>query len=548
MRLSELWGNLRAYGDYKGLTSTQNCRKQGFHKKLNVTANMDSSSHADVNHGRKYERRVSSALEGSPKNTSSTIDWVVFVGFIVFGMSSWITINGLFAELPQFYNDLPEGPKIYADISVVIQLANIAPLTYAAIRRWCRTGIVKPTYCVLVVGIIAVTATGATWKKAAYIAGEYRSVALLAGVFVCASVDCTTSLLFWPFASWYRASYVTALAVGEGTTGIVASILVWIQTSRGAGQPLLFSVGVYFYSIALLVCASIVAFWLLTTHPRALKERPPSHSLPQPRANAAIQRAVQHRVATLESVDDADVRLLDDYDDSVAEPSNRRHARALDSSTAAKNEVLGFLFLLVWVSLMQNGVKAAVLPYAIPSDTHLLQAVTTAGLCVDPVGAGLALLVRPGVRTHVIVACGWTVLVALLTCLAARGAASTFGIPLGTSQRIAAACSVLSSFFLAFSKSAVLFRLKNISTYTQILDCCETSSMEVHGAEYSDAAHESSSNPDTRGRTARGMGTGRVQATVASERVLFLAGASIQIGSAVGATVLFVLVNFTHCF
>eukprot|EP00041_Stephanoeca_diplocostata_P015798 m.303128 g.303128 ORF g.303128 m.303128 type:complete len:245 (+) comp20159_c0_seq5:22-756(+) len=184
--------------------------------------------------------------------------------------------------------------------------------------------------------------------------------------------------------------------IPPGTTGIVASILVWIQTSRGAGQPLLFSVGVYFYSIALLVCASIVAFWLLTTHPRALKERPPSHSLPQPRANAAIQRAVQHRVATLESVDDADVRLLDDYDDSVAEPSNRRHARALDSSTAAKNEVLGFLFLLVWVSLMQNGVKAAVLPYAIPSDTHLLQAVTTAGLCVDPVstdvGACLAQL------------------------------------------------------------------------------------------------------------------------------------------------------------
>lgn len=55
------------------------------------------------------------------------------------------------------------------------------------------------------------------------------------------------------------------------------------------------------------------------------------------------------------------------------------------ASIAVKNEIVAYLLLLLWLSLMQNGVKAAVLPYAIPNDTDLLQAVTTAGLCVDPV-------------------------------------------------------------------------------------------------------------------------------------------------------------------
>lgn len=89
----------------------------------------------NMSSGARRSQRVS-------KVPVQNIDWVVFTGFIVFGMSSWITINGLFAELPQFYQDLPEGPKIYADLSVVIQLANVAPLAYAAAQRWCQTGIV----------------------------------------------------------------------------------------------------------------------------------------------------------------------------------------------------------------------------------------------------------------------------------------------------------------------------------------------------------------------------------------------------------------------
>eukprot|EP00036_Acanthoecidae_sp_10tr_P002425 CAMPEP_0182946778 /NCGR_PEP_ID=MMETSP0105_2-20130417/57550_1 /TAXON_ID=81532 ORGANISM="Acanthoeca-like sp., Strain 10tr" /NCGR_SAMPLE_ID=MMETSP0105_2 /ASSEMBLY_ACC=CAM_ASM_000205 /LENGTH=81 /DNA_ID=CAMNT_0025086939 /DNA_START=136 /DNA_END=378 /DNA_ORIENTATION=- len=59
----------------------------------------------------------------------------VYALFIVFGLGSWITINGLFAELRLFSDDLPEGNTIYADIGLAIQLANVAPLAYGSLRR-----------------------------------------------------------------------------------------------------------------------------------------------------------------------------------------------------------------------------------------------------------------------------------------------------------------------------------------------------------------------------------------------------------------------------
>lgn len=60
------------------------------------------------NHHHDNHVDVSGADTGNPADVSTRVDRVVYVLFVVFGLGSWITINGLFAELPLFYKDLPE--------------------------------------------------------------------------------------------------------------------------------------------------------------------------------------------------------------------------------------------------------------------------------------------------------------------------------------------------------------------------------------------------------------------------------------------------------
>lgn len=44
---------------------------------------------------------------------------------IVFGIGAWISVNGLWVELPLLVQALPEGWSLPSYMSIVIQIANI---------------------------------------------------------------------------------------------------------------------------------------------------------------------------------------------------------------------------------------------------------------------------------------------------------------------------------------------------------------------------------------------------------------------------------------
>lgn len=76
---------------------------------LEPTSTESSKQQAELNHGKDVD---TSQYEydriRSPADVSTRVDRAVYALFVVFGLGSWITINGLFAELPLFYKDLPE--------------------------------------------------------------------------------------------------------------------------------------------------------------------------------------------------------------------------------------------------------------------------------------------------------------------------------------------------------------------------------------------------------------------------------------------------------
>ena len=53
---------------------------------------------------------------------------------ILFGISSWIQINGLWVETPILVQRLPEAWKLAAYIVVITQLANIGPIIYTILK------------------------------------------------------------------------------------------------------------------------------------------------------------------------------------------------------------------------------------------------------------------------------------------------------------------------------------------------------------------------------------------------------------------------------
>ena len=59
---------------------------------------------------------------------------VIDILAILFGISSWICINGMWVELPVLVNSLPEGWNLPSYLSIIVQLANIGPISYSVYR------------------------------------------------------------------------------------------------------------------------------------------------------------------------------------------------------------------------------------------------------------------------------------------------------------------------------------------------------------------------------------------------------------------------------
>ena len=153
---------------------------------------------------------------------------------ILFGISSWISINGLWVELPLLVQELPEGWALPSYLSVIVQVANIGPITYS-LARSCASSPPSPNLVIaplLALGVGASLALALTWDKVA-ILGSAHSVGLFISVFFLSLVDCTSSVLFLPYMGLFRGIYLNSYLIGEGMSGFVPSIAALAQGASG---------------------------------------------------------------------------------------------------------------------------------------------------------------------------------------------------------------------------------------------------------------------------------------------------------------------------
>ena len=211
---------------------------------------------------------------------------------VLFGISSWISINGLWVELPLLVQELPEGWALPSYLSIIVQVANIGPITYSLLRS-CGSSPPAPHMVIvslLILGCAASLALALTWDWVATISSPH-SVGLFISVFALSLVDCTSSVLFLPYMGLFRSLYLNSYLIGEGMSGFVPSIAALAQGVSGnpecanvtlangtvveeavVGEPR-FTTSHFFTFLLAMMVISLVAFLLLHYLPTARKER-----------------------------------------------------------------------------------------------------------------------------------------------------------------------------------------------------------------------------------------------------------------------------------
>ncbi|XP_005499600.1 solute carrier family 52, riboflavin transporter, member 3 [Columba livia] len=151
-----------------------------------------------------------------------------------FGMGSWVAINGLWVELPLLVRVLPEQWDLPSYITIIIQMANVGPLFVTLMYRF-RPGLLKEViviYVVVSVGVVASLLLAFLWNYTSAIAGKTYSTAFLILTFFLALVDCTSSVTFLPFMMQLQPQYLTTFFIGEGFSGLIPAL---IALGQGAG-------------------------------------------------------------------------------------------------------------------------------------------------------------------------------------------------------------------------------------------------------------------------------------------------------------------------
>ncbi|CAG9808228.1 unnamed protein product [Chironomus riparius] len=215
---------------------------------------------------------VLSTLERVFGNRNALVDVLA----VFFGIGSWIGINALWVQLPLLVNVLPEFWYLASYLVIIIQIANIGPLAYTLIQKYCPIPDNIIIYFLLTIGVVSGGFIPFFYDVTVYFLSSDRSLLFFIFTFCFALVGCTSSVLFMPYFGRFRGIYLITYLIGEGLSGLVPSILGLIQGVGGNAQcevigddivpyfpPPRFSTQTFFIIIFSLLVASLLAFILL---------------------------------------------------------------------------------------------------------------------------------------------------------------------------------------------------------------------------------------------------------------------------------------------
>ncbi|XP_054840438.1 solute carrier family 52, riboflavin transporter, member 2 [Eublepharis macularius] len=172
-------------------------------------------------------KRMSSSL------TSRSVATHVLVA--LFGMGSWVSINSLWVELPVVVKRLPEGWNLPAYLSVLIALGNVGPVG-VTLTHHLAPGRLQERWLIQAIQVLAVGAAlflALFWHRTTAVAGEQHSLAFLVLTFLLALTCCTSNVSFLPFMYRFPPLFVRTFFIGQGLSALLPCVLA---LGQGVGQ------------------------------------------------------------------------------------------------------------------------------------------------------------------------------------------------------------------------------------------------------------------------------------------------------------------------
>ncbi|XP_038126676.1 riboflavin transporter 2 [Cyprinodon tularosa] len=325
---------------------------------------------------------------------------------VLFGMGSWVSINGLWVELPLIVPQIPEGWYLPSYLSVLIQMANVGPLFVTLMHRF-QPGVLNEAavvYAIIVLGAAASFLLGFFWKETVLIAGVPRSLALLVLTFFLAAVDCTSSVTFLPFMMRLQPQYLTTYFIGEGVSGLLPALVALIQgvgvvhcvnttqslnhtlnASIGSGngdlqaqyQPSNFSAEIFFFFLSAMMLVCLVSFLLLNRHPAVAREHP------APRYTNGTKETSERRTRAEQRP------MMDPF-----RHQNHNPRSSFGSGSYSWMQVLYIFVVLAWVNALSNTVLPSVQSYScLPYGNNAYHLSATLAAVANPLACFIAMFV-----------------------------------------------------------------------------------------------------------------------------------------------------------
>lgn len=331
----------------------------------------------------------------------------------LFGMGSWVAINGMWVELPLVVPEIPEGWFLPSYLTVLIQMANIGPLFITLMHRF-RPRVLdeRPViYFIVGLGIVATFLLAFFWRHTVTIGGSLYSVPLLLLSFLLSVVDCTSSVTFLPFMMRLCPQYLTTYFVGEGLSGLVPALVALIQgvgvvhcqnaTLSGADnkmdnasttvdsgalvaiyQPAKFSAQIFFIFLSAMMVVCMVAFVLLNYHPAVARERKNDLYFSEDLTSGKREQSMSLHAQTPEQKP-----MI-----SPMESIRREPRSSFGRGTYSTTEVVFIFIVLAWVNALTNAVLPSVQSYScLPYGNKAYHLASTMAAVANPVACFIAM-------------------------------------------------------------------------------------------------------------------------------------------------------------
>jgi len=358
---------------------------------------------------------------------------------ILFGITAWISINGMFVQLPLMVQSQPEAWNLPSYLSVIIQIANVGPILYSVSQKFFRRRVKDSwiIYVILVVGTAALLMMALFYNETSLISGSEHSTALFVLTFFIALVGCTSSVLFMPFMGNFREIYLISYFIGEGLSGFLPSVVALIQGVGGNPvciaesenstvtvpytDPPRFSSEAFFFFLFVMMIVGTIAFFLLNNLRYCQSERTDSQTRSPAISmkNSQMVEGSRNSRSPLHSPvfmigEDVDALMVQpetsniDYKLPTAnESSDRRGSAGANSgvvvtvlsqpstdkqpSSLTRPVYIYFLVLAAWVCMFGNGIFPSIQSYScLPYGNVAYHLSVTLGSMANPMACFLA--------------------------------------------------------------------------------------------------------------------------------------------------------------